>query len=123
MPNNKELTALEQDVTNAGEVLSKEIDSQNKDIFEETKENESNIKALEEIRNKTEEQMRAPTREKPGFFSRIISFFKFNSQYKSGSMSNGESKQRSDNYYEDFLIAKLAYQNGASDYGKSTDGL
>lgn len=85
---------------------------------------ESNLAELERIKAQAEAEKREPQRSSPGFFSRIISFFSFSSKYKSGKMSNREKKRRSDDHYENFLIAKLSYQNkGESDYDQEGESL
>lgn len=110
-------------VNKAADAVHNELNSENADASREISATESNIQELEQIKREADSQRRDPTREKPGFFSRILSFFSFNSKYKSGAMNDGSSKQRSDNSYEDFLIAKLAYQDAKSDYGESNDGI
>lgn len=84
----------------------------------------SNLAELEQIKAQAEAEKREPQRSSPGFFSRIISFFSFSSKYKSGKMSDKEKKRRSDDHYENFLIAKLSYQNkGESDYDQEGESL
>ncbi len=72
---------------------------------------DSNLAELERIRDEANNENRASDK-KQGFFDRIISFFKFNSRFKSGDMTTGQNKKRSDNYYEDFLLAKVSYSQG-----------
>ncbi|MGN1423805.1 MAG: hypothetical protein ACI4XA_10535 [Oscillospiraceae bacterium] len=75
---------------------------------------ESNLEQLRAIKSESDSKERKG--KSMGFFKRIISFFKFNSRYKKGDMTTGGNKQRSDNGYENFLLAKLSFQSGGNSY-------
>lgn len=109
-------------IAQEAQLLSSDLQQESNTAREEAQFDASNLDELNRIRQDAEAQKRDPQRSKPGFFSRIISFFKYNTMYKSGVMEDGQDKRRADNHYENFLIDKLAYQgSGRSSY--SQDGL
>lgn len=87
---------------------------ENARLSSENAEIESNLEQLKAIKSESDSKERKG--KKMGIFKRIISFFKFNSRYKKGDMTTGANKQRSDNGYENFLLAKLSFQSGGNSY-------
>lgn len=116
-------TTAEQ-VKRQADVLRSENSEELKDASQDALTDSENLAELQSIRAEADAEERDPSRERPGFFERILSFFSFSSKYKSGEMSSGRNKKRSGKSYEDFLIAKLSYQTGGdSAYEAAGDGL
>ncbi len=116
-------TTAEQ-VKNQADKLESDIREEHRDAAQDALTDSENLAELQRIKQQADLDERVPQRDRPGFFERILSFFSFNSKYKSGEMSRGKNKKRSGKSYEDFLIAKLSYQaSGNSAYEDSGDGL
>ena len=116
-------TTAEQ-VKNQADKLESDIREEHRDAAQDALTDSENLAELQRIKQQADLDERVPQRDRPGFFERILSFFSFNSKYKSGEMSRGKNKKRSGKSYEDFLIAKLSYQaSGNSAYEDAGDGL
>lgn len=87
---------------------------QNSEAAEESAEAAGNLQALQEIKQESDSRKRGG--KVMGFIKRFFSYFKFNKKYKKGDMTTGENKQRSGNGYENFLLAKIAFQSGGNSY-------
>lgn len=87
---------------------------QNSEAAEESAEAAGNLQALQEIKQESDSRKRGG--KVMNFIKRVFSYFKFNKKYKKGEMTTGENKQRSGNGYENFLLAKLAFQSGGNSY-------
>ncbi len=86
---------------------------------------DSNLIELQEMQSELKTEQRAPEK-RVGLYTRIRNFFHFNKKFKSGDMTEGENKQRENEYYENFLLAKISYQQGGQtayqeDPGESID--
>ncbi len=84
---------------------------------------DSNLAELQRIQSELQTEERAP-KKKISLWTRIKNFFHFNRKFKSGDMTTGANKQRENEYYENFLLAKIGYQQAgisayAADPGES----
>ncbi|MGN0597954.1 MAG: hypothetical protein ACI4J1_11580 [Ruminiclostridium sp.] len=114
--------SLEQ-VRSAANEERRSNNAENAAVQEDNAQIAGNLQALQEIKAQSDAADRPGKKQGKimGFFSRIVSYFKFNKKYKNGDMTNGENKARSNNAYENFLLARTQFQSGGTSYQAQQD--